>query len=110
MNKKKVDPAGNYLPYPGYTIIAHALHPLPAPLIELVAYLSSSELGHYYSFLPSTSYHVTINPLRNVLKEHQSLLQLEQHELQKRNTSSTCITDKLCCSKVLLIEVQFPLW
>ncbi|CAF1433282.1 unnamed protein product [Adineta ricciae] len=84
MNNKKVDPAGNYLPCPGYTIVAHALHPLPAPLIELVTYLSSSEL------------------------EHQSLLQLEQHKLQKQDTSSTCITEKLRCSKVLLIEVQFP--
>ena len=81
MNNKKVDSAGNYLPCPGYTIVAHALHPLPTPLTELVTYLSSSELGDYYSFLPSTSYHVTINPLKNVLKEHHSLLQLEQHKL-----------------------------
>ena len=105
--RRKIDAQGNYLPFPGYTIVSHAIHPLPKPLTDLVNYLSSSELRNYYSFLPATSYHVTINPLENVQDEHKTLLQNEQRKLKEQDTSTICTTKKLICSKVILIEVEF---
>jgi hypothetical protein len=105
--RRKIDTQGNYLPFPGYTIVSHAIHPLPKLLTDLVNYLSSSELRNYYSFLPATSYHVTINPLENVQNEHKTLLQNEQRKLNEQDTSTICTTKKLICSKVILIEVEF---
>ncbi|CAF3522931.1 unnamed protein product [Rotaria socialis] len=104
--RKKIDSTGNYLPFPGYTIIAHATHPLPKPLVELVSYLSSSELRKYYSFLPTTSYHVTINPLEGVHDEHKELLEQEQGRLKQQDTSLVGTAQNLLCSTIILIEVQ----
>lgn len=106
--RRKIDNQGNYLPFPGYTIVAHALHPLPKPFVDLVQYLTSSELKDYYSFLPIHSYHVTINPLENVLSTHQSLLQEEQRRLSEQDTRSLSTVKTLIRSKVLTLEVQFP--
>jgi hypothetical protein len=105
--RKKIDIQGNYLPFPGYTIVSHAIHPLPQSLTDLVNYLSSSELKKYCSFLPPTSYHVTINPLDNVLNEHKSLLEEEQHKLNGQDTTIICTAEKLIHSKGIQIEVQF---
>ncbi|CAF3459973.1 unnamed protein product [Rotaria sp. Silwood1] len=105
--RKKIDIHGNYVDFPGYTIVAHAIHPLPKPLIDLVNYLSSSELKNYYSFLPMTSYHVTINPLENVRHEHKFLLEDEQRKLKEQNTSLICTVEKLIYSGIISIEVQF---
>ncbi len=105
--RPKIDIQGNYVSFPGYTIVSHALHPLPKPLIDLVNYLSSSELQKYYSFLPTTSYHVTINPLENVLDEHKSLLEEEQRKLKEQDTKIICIAEKLIHSRVIALEVQF---
>ena len=105
--RRKIDIQGNYLPFPGYTIVSHAIHPLPKPLTDLVNYLSSSELQKYYSFLPPTSYHVTINPLENVLNEHKSLLEEEQRKLNEQDTTIICTAEKLIRSKGISIEVQF---
>ena len=80
--RRKIDIQGNYLPFPGYTIVAHAKHPLPKQLTDLLNSLTSSELKNYYSFLPNTSYHVTINPLEGVQNEHQSLLVEAQRKLK----------------------------
>jgi hypothetical protein len=107
LHRRKIDIQGNYLPFPGYTIVSHALHPLPKSLTDLVNYLSSSELQKYYSFLPATSYHVTINPLENVLDEHLSVLKEEQRKLKEQNTTIICTAEKLIRSRVILIEVQF---
>ena len=106
--RRKIDDQGSYLPFPGYTIVAHALHPLPKPLVDLVQYLTSSELKSYYSFLPSNSYHVTINPLENVSSAHESLLQAEQRRLSEQDTRSLCTVETLIRSRVIIIEVQFP--
>jgi hypothetical protein len=105
--RPKIDIHGNYAPFPGYTIVSHALHPLPKPLTDLVNYLSSSELKNYYSFLPITSYHVTINPLENVRDEHKFLLREEQRKLNEQDTTSVCTTEKLIRSKSIVIAVQF---
>ncbi|UJR28511.1 hypothetical protein I4U23_009749 [Adineta vaga] len=108
LHRRKIDIDGNYLPYSGYTIVAHAIHPLPKPLVELVNYLFSSEIRNYYSFLPSTSYHVTINPLENVCDQYKSLLVAEQQKLKAQNTSFICTVKRLIRSRVILIEVDFP--
>ena len=105
--RRKIDDQGNYLPFPGYTIVAHAAHPLSKVFTDLVDYLSRSELRHYYSFLPARSYHVTINPLENVHDEHRTLLQEEQRRLKGENTSLICTVDRLICSKVISLEVHF---
>jgi len=105
--RPKIDIQGNYVPFPGYTIVSHAIHPLPKPLTDLVNYLSSSELQKYYSFLPATSYHVTINPLENVRTEHKSLLEDEQRKLKEQNTTSICTAEKLICRTAISIEVEF---
>lgn len=105
--RRKIDIHGNYVHFPGYTIVSHALHPLPKPLIDLVNYLSSSELRYYYSFLPITSYHVTINPIENVHDQHKNLLQDEQNKLKEYDTRITCTANKLIVRKVILLEVQF---
>jgi hypothetical protein len=105
--RRKIDTQGNYMPFPGYTIVSHAIHPLPKSLTDLVDYLSSSELRNYYSFLPAASYHVTINPLENVHDGHKTLLHDEQRKLKDQDTSSICTANKLICTKVILIEVQF---
>ena len=105
--RRKIDTEGNYLPFPGYTIVSHAIHPLPKPLADLVNYLSASELKNYYSFLPSASYHVTINPLENVHNEHKALLNEAQRKLNEQDTTVICVAEKLIRSKVILIEVQF---
>lgn len=107
INRKKIDSNGNYVHFPGYSIVAHATHPLPKPLTDLVNYLSSSEFRKYYSFLPATSYHVTINPLNNVHEEHNTLLQVEQHKIKQYDTSFICTAENLSYSSVILIEVQF---
>jgi hypothetical protein len=105
--RRKIDDQGNYLPFPGYTIVTHAVHPLPKVFTNLVDYLSQSELRHYYSFLPARSYHVTINPLENVHDEHQTLLQEEQRRLKDDNTSLICTVDQLICAKAIHLEVHF---
>jgi len=105
--RRKFDEQGNYLPFSGYTIVANARHPLPTCLTDLVNTLSSSELKQYYSFLPTISYHVTINPLEGVQNHHLSLLKDEQRKLSEQDTSSICTADKLIRSKALLIEVKF---
>ncbi|CAF2516571.1 unnamed protein product [Rotaria sp. Silwood2] len=105
--RRKIDIHGNYVHFPGYTIVSHAIHPLSKQLIDLVNYLTSSELTKYYSFLPITSYHVTINPLENVHDEHKSLLEQEQHKLKEQNTSMICTAEKFVCTKCILIEVLF---
>ena len=106
--RRKIDAQGNYLPFPGYTIVSHALHPLPKPLIDLVTSLSTSELKNYYSFLPSQSYHVTINPIENVSDAHKSLLHEEQRRISAVDTRSVCTVDRLIRKKVIFIDVQFP--
>ncbi|CAF1356259.1 unnamed protein product [Rotaria sp. Silwood1] len=103
----KINIEGVYTPYPGYTIVSHALHPLPKSLTALVDYLSSSELEKYYSFLPRTSYHVTINPLENVHDEHQELLREEQRKLIKYDTSSVCTAESISYRNNILLNVQF---
>jgi hypothetical protein len=105
--RRKIDIHGNYAPFPGYTIVSHALHPLPKALADLYNFLSSSELRNYYSFLPITSYHVTINPVENVRDEHIPLLKEEQRKLKERDTTSVCTVEKLIRSKGISIEVQF---
>ena len=104
---KKIDREGNYVHFSGYTIVAHAIHPLPQPLIDMVTYLSNSELRQYYSFLPRESYHVTINPLQNVSDEDRTLLHNAQNKLIKEKTSLVCTVERLRCTGVILIEVSF---
>jgi len=105
--RRKIDNEGNYLPFSGYTMISHIMHPPPKQLTDLVNYLSSSELRKYYSFPPATSYHVTINPIENVQDEHKSLLQDEQRKLCELNSSTICTAEKLIRSKTIEIQVQF---
>jgi hypothetical protein len=105
--RRKIDNEGNYLPFSGYTIVSHIMHPPPKPFTDLVNYLSSSELQKYYSFPPATSYHVTINPLENIHDEHKSLLHDQQRKLIERNSSTICTAEKLIRSRVIRIDVQF---
>lgn len=105
--RRKIDIQGNYTPFPGYTIVSHAIHPLPKELTDLVDYLSSSELKNYFSFLPITSYHVTINPIENVRDEHISMLKEEQRKLKEYDSRIICTVEKLICKGVILIEVKF---
>jgi hypothetical protein len=105
--REKIDNEGNYLPFSGYTMVSHIMHPPPKPFTDLVNYLSSSELQKYYSFLPTASYHVTINPLENVQDEHKSLLHDQQRKLIEQNSSTMCTAEKLIRSKTIQIEVQF---
>ncbi|CAF1342436.1 unnamed protein product [Rotaria sordida] len=106
-HNQNIDVHGNYVHFPGYTIVSHVIHPLPKSLIDLVNYLSSRELQKYYSFLLITSYHVTINQFENVHEEHKSLLEEEQRKLKEQDTSIICTAEKLICSKAILIEIQF---
>ncbi|KAJ6466341.1 RNA ligase/cyclic nucleotide phosphodiesterase [Mycena sanguinolenta] len=58
----KFDPDGNVQPFPGNTIVCH-LSPsseLHKSLLALQDKLSSHNLSHLYTLLPSVSYHVTI--------------------------------------------------
>jgi hypothetical protein len=105
--RRKIDTEGNYLPFSGYTMISHIMHPPPKPLTDLVNYLSSSELQKYYSFPPATSYHVTINPLENIHDEHKSLLHDQQRKLREQDSSTICTAEKLIRSKTLELQVQF---
>lgn len=54
----KINVRGDYLPYPGLTVLSMASN--DSKMIQLHQALTSSELAMYYSFLPTASYHVTV--------------------------------------------------
>ncbi|CAF1292923.1 unnamed protein product [Didymodactylos carnosus] len=106
---KKLYVDGQFAPFSGYTIVSHAVHPLPKELLQLHEYLTNSELKNYYSFLPVQSFHVTINPLSNVRREHEPLILEQQRRLkvQGDKTRTECRGVAVKCENVLLIEIEF---
>ena len=72
--------------------------------------MSSTEIQNYNSFLPFSSCHVTINPLKNVHEQHKHIWQIVQHKLEEKDTSIVCVAENLKTGpNVIVIEVEFKI-